>query len=55
MSVDVKTEPESPPSLSTAMLTENAVELSEVQNRFQNEMQQIHASCIKLSSLYNLK
>ena len=53
--VDVKTEPEPDISASTAMLTNNSIELSKVADRFQLEMQQIHASCVKLSNLYNMK
>ena len=38
----------------TALLTENSIELQKVKKRFQTEMKQIQASCLKLSNMYHM-
>lgn len=51
--MDVKTEPGAV-SATTALLTENSMELQKVKQRFQTEMKYIQANCSKMSSMYNM-
>ena len=51
--MDVKTEPGAV-SATTALLTENSIELQKVKERFQAEMKHIQENCLKLSNMYNM-